>query len=316
MDKVRPFGEIPVMDDMNPITSVACIGECMVELGLPRDSAPRVDFAGDTFNTAVYLRRSAPDVAVSYVTALGVDPLSERMLACFAAEGLGTDFVERRPERVPGLYAITTDAAGERSFTYWRDTSAARTLFLPPATVMPAALAGFGLIYLSGITLAILEPEARDALHDFLAVYRRGGGRVALDGNYRPRLWAGPALARQEMERFWAVADIGLPSLDDEIALWGDADAAGVRDRLLAAGVRAGAVKRGAEGPLAIGWDGALPEFPPAARIVDTTAAGDSFNGGFLAALITGAAPDACLLAGHRLAAEVIGHPGAIMPRA
>src|ERR671914_2394802 len=112
---------------------VACIGECMVELTLPRRGAARVGFAGDTANTAVYLKRSAPELAVAYVTALGLDPLSERMLAFFADEGLETGLVERRRERVPGLYAISVDAGGERSFTYWRDSSAARELFLPPA---------------------------------------------------------------------------------------------------------------------------------------------------------------------------------------
>lgn len=297
------------------ITRVACIGECMVELGLPQNEPPRVGFAGDTFNTAVYLRRAAPDVAVSYVTALGTDPLSERMLAVFEAEGLETGLIERRADRVPGLYAITTDAAGERSFTYWRDQSAPRTLFMPPARVTPAALAEFGLVYLSAITLAILEPEARDSLHDGLSAHRRAGGKVALDGNYRPRLWPGAALARQEMARFWAIADIGLPSFDDEAALWGDTDPMATRARLEAAGVSGGAVKRGPAGPLPIGWDGVLPDFPAATRVVDTTAAGDSFNGGFLAAWIAGLTPPDCLLAGHRLAAEVIGHPGAIMPR-
>lgn len=319
LGNIRPMTLPPAPDAIPPgarITRVACIGECMVELGLPTNEAPRVGFAGDTFNTAVYLRRAAPDVAVSYVTALGTDPLSERMLATFAAEELDTGLIERRADRVPGLYAITTDAAGERSFTYWRDRSAARTLFMPPARVTPAALKDFGLVYLSAITLAILEPEARDSLHDSLSACRHAGGKVALDSNYRPRLWPGAALARQEMARFWAITDIGLPSFDDEAALWGDPGPLATRARLEAAGVTGGAVKRGPAGPLPIGWDGELPDFPAAPRVVDTTAAGDSFNGGFLAAWIAGLPPADCLLAGHRLAAEVIGHPGAIMPRA
>jgi 2-dehydro-3-deoxygluconokinase len=296
------------------MTRVACVGECMVELSLPEGAAPRVGFAGDTLNTAVYLKRSAPAFEVAYVTALGTDPLSERMIAFFEGEGLATGLIERRTDRVPGLYAISTDARGERSFTYWRDQSAARTLFAPPATVEPEVLAGFDLVYLSGITLAILPDPARAALAGALAACRARGGLVAFDGNYRPRLWPGHAAARETMAEFWALADIGLPSVDDEAMLWGDADAAAVRARLVAAGVRRGAVKRGAEGPLPIGWEGPLPEFPPAARVVDTTAAGDSFNGGYLAALLTGAEPPACLRAGHDLAAKVIGYPGAIVP--
>lgn len=297
----------------------ACIGECMVELALDADAGSggaRVDFAGDTFNTAVYLKRRAGDsVAVAYVTALGTDPLSERMEAAFAAEGLETGLIEHREDRVPGLYAITLDDSGERSFTYWRESSAARTLFAEPATVSPEDLAGFDLIYLSGISLAILSAPARDALAGFLAGYRGARGRVAFDPNYRPRLWPDRETAQEAMSRFWALSDIGLPSLDDEMALFGDPDAAAVLTRLRAAGVTEGAIKRGAAGPLPIGWDGPLPEFAPAERVVDTTAAGDSFNGGYLAALLAGATVPERLRAGHDLASEVIGHPGAIIPR-
>jgi 2-dehydro-3-deoxygluconokinase len=290
----------------------------MVELTLPRadDCAPRVGFAGDTLNTAVYLKRAAPEASVAYVTALGTDPLSERMLGFFDAEELYTGLIERRPDRAPGLYAISVDAAGERSFTYWRESSAARTLFLPPCVVTPERLGDFDLVYLSAITLAILAPQARDALAGFMAGYRQRGGRVAFDSNYRPRLWPDAATARAEVARFWALTDAGLPSLDDELALYREPGEAEVLARLAVAGVRRGALKRGPEGPRPLGPSGPLPAFPPAARVVDTTAAGDSFNGAYLAALVRGLPEADCLAAGHAMASEVIGHPGAIIPKA
>ena len=299
------------------MTRVACIGECMVELTLPRGpgDAPRLGFAGDTLNVAVYLKRTAASAEVAYVTALGTDALSERMAGFFADEGLDTALIERRPDRAPGLYAIDVDARGERSFTYWRDSSAARTLFQPPAAVTPDRLAGFDLLYLSGITLAILAPEARAALAGFLPRFRAAGGRIAFDSNYRPRLWPDRDTARSAIAALWAQTDIALPSLDDEMALFGDADEAAVLARLADAGVRRGALKRGADGPVPIGWTGPLPAFPPAPRVVDTTAAGDSFNGAYLAALLAGAPEPDCLAAGHALATRVVGHPGAILPR-
>jgi 2-dehydro-3-deoxygluconokinase len=296
---------------------VGCIGECMVELTLPREKGgeTRVGFAGDTFNAAVYLKRSAPAIEVAYVTAVGTDALSDGMVEAFAAEGIDTSLVERRPDRAPGLYAISVDAKGERSFTYWRDTAAARTLFLPPARVTPDRLAGFDLIYLSGITVAILTPEGRAALLDFLPGYRAHGGRVAFDSNYRPRLWPSPDVARRELSAFWRMTDIALPSIDDEMALWGDRDAATVLARLAGFGVREGALKRGDAGPLPIGPCPNVPAFPKAARVVDTTAAGDSFNGAYLAALLGGADEAGRLAAGHAMASHVIGYPGAIVPR-
>lgn len=294
---------------------VASIGECMVELTLPRadGEGSRVGFAGDTLNAAVYLKRSAPELDVSYVTGLGTDALSERMLAFFAGEDLDTSLVERRADRVPGLYAISVDDKGERSFTYWRDSSAARTLFLPPAEVTPERLAGFDLIYLSGITLAVLAPEARAALAAFLRTWRQRGGRLAFDSNYRPRLWPDVATARREIATFWAITDIALPSLDDELALFGESGEACVLARL--AHVPRGAVKRGAGGPLPIAAGVTVPAFPAVETVVDSTAAGDSFNGAYLAACLRGESEAACLAAGHAMASRVIGFPGAIAPR-
>ncbi len=54
----------------------------------------------------------------------------------------------------------------------------------------------------------------------------------------------------------------------------------------------------------------------PVARVVDSTAAGDSFNAGYLAARLAGAELDVAAMQGHRIAARVIGHPGAIIPPA
>ena len=299
------------------MTRVACIGECMVELTMPPrgQTGGSIGYAGDTFNTAVYLRREGgPDVSVSYVTGLGRDDLSERMIEFFASHDIATDLVQRRDDRNPGLYAISVDAAGERTFTYWRESSAARTLFAAPADVRPESLAGFDLIYLSGITLAVLSAQARADLLAFLPGFRAEGGRVAFDSNYRPRLWPDVATARRVMRAYWAQTDIALPSVDDEMALWNDADEDAVLARFASSGVATGALKRGSVGPLPIGWEGPLPAFHAAERVVDTTAAGDSFNGAYLAAVLRGAEPPDCLAAGHAMARHVVGHPGAIVP--
>jgi 2-dehydro-3-deoxygluconokinase len=101
-----------------PSIRVAAVGECMVELSHAGDGLLRRGWGGDTLNTAVYLARLG--VAVDYITALGDDPLSDEMVAAWRAEGVGTARVVRVPGRLPGLYLITTDAAGQRRFDYWR----------------------------------------------------------------------------------------------------------------------------------------------------------------------------------------------------
>src|ERR1700692_3536727 len=101
--------------------SVVSVGEVMIELTRGADGRYGLAFGGDTFNTAVYLARAG--VPVSYATALGDDPYSDRLMAFADAEGVASDLVARLPGRMPGLYVIETDAAGERRFYYWRDTS-------------------------------------------------------------------------------------------------------------------------------------------------------------------------------------------------
>jgi 2-dehydro-3-deoxygluconokinase len=289
------------------MTRILCIGEAMAEIR--RDGAGfAVGFAGDSFNTAVYCRRRLKGGSVAYLTRVGNEPLSEGFLRLARTEGLDLSFIGRETAYNIGLYSVQTDAAGERSFAYWRADSAARQMFRRPEDF--AALQGADLIYFSGITLAILTPEAREALLRRLADLRKSGVRIAFDSNYRPRLWPDAATAREVIAQAWALADIALPSIDDEMALFGDADAAAVLARL---GPREGALKRGAEGPMPLRPEVTVPDFAPAARVVDTTAAGDSFNGAFLAALAGGADTATAMTAGHVLAREVVGQHGAIV---
>lgn len=288
------------------MTKVACIGEAMIELSM--SDPPEVGVAGDTLNTAIYLKRAAPECQVDYITRLGRDSFSDRIRAMMAAHQIGTDRVETSDTRIPGLYAITTKE-GERSFTYWRDQSAAREMFQTGSGADFSALDGYDLIYLSAITLAILPPEMRDALRDYL---ERSPARLAFDSNYRPRLWPDAATARRCIAQWWALADIHLPSIDDEMDLTGE-DAATVSARFQSYG-KAGGLKRGPEGPLSLGAQVAQ-SYAAAERVVDTTAAGDSFNGAYLGCLMTGGTQAQALMAGHSCAARVVGFRGAIVPQ-
>ena len=276
----------------------------------------RVGFAGDTFNTAVYCAREfGPSARVGYCTRVGRDPLSRAFLSAAKDEGIDVSQVGSDDERNIGIYAVSTDESGERSFHYWRNDSAARRLFSSSGT--PAALPAASIVYLSGITLAVLQPSARKRLIAHLRDLRgREACHVAFDSNYRPQLWENAATACRSICEMWEIADIALPSLDDEIALFGDAGEEAVIARFAATGWRACAIKRGARGPVSpfLARD-AHPEFAPAPDVVDTTAAGDSFNGGYLAALLRGEDERRCLLAGHDIASRVVGASGALIAR-
>ncbi|MEM6985857.1 MAG: sugar kinase, partial [Pseudomonadota bacterium] len=290
------------------------------ELATTDSATATLGVAGDTNNTAVNLSREVARhsaIEVAYITALGDERMSQRILSDMRAHGIGTDCVEVRPGLAPGLYAIETDPTGERQFSYWRDNSAARTLFVSPATVSLERLFEFDLVYLSGISLAILTPAVRVALLDTLTRFRAAGGRVAFDSNYRPRLWSGQDEARDVISSMWAAVDIALPSVDDELELFGESEAHEVVTRLHRLGVGCGALKRGHEGPIDLGRDDPHADagsFAKADKVVDTTAAGDSFNAGWLAAYALGASARARLAAGHNLAMQVVQSRGAVVP--
>ena len=300
---------------------IACIGECMIELNQIDldEGVARVGFAGDTLNTAIYLARLGCDVA--YVTNLGTDAFSTRMMQRFAAEGVDCRLIGRHDSRIPGLYAIETDPQGERSFRYWRDASAARTLFsgggASPVGASLADLWAFDVIYLSGITLAILPPQVCAALTDTARALKDAGKRVVFDTNHRPRLWPDAATARASFDAMWRATSLGLPSYDDEERLYPGLSALQVTERIAACGVAEVVLKNGAQGP-AIRWKGHTVQttMPKAERVVDTSGAGDSFNAGYLAARLRGEDPLKAAEWGHRLAAAVIGYHGAVIARA
>ena len=291
---------------------ILAIGECMIELAPAGNQQFSLGYAGDTLNTALYLARFG--ASVDYFTALGADHFSNSMISQWRAEGVGTNHIVQVQNRTPGLYLIENDDAGERSFHYWRDRSPARELFdLAPQLVNE--FGAFDIIYLSGITLSLYSDTARELLFAALKSYRANGGRVAFDINYRPRNWANAEQAKRLFNQMMQVTDIALPSLDDEQLLYGAHSADQCIDRYRAAGVAEIIVKQGVEGSrlYTANVHRTIP-VPEKISPKDTTAAGDSFNAGYLAARLMHRCPELSALQGSRCAALVIQYPGAIVP--
>ena len=113
------------------MTKAISIGECMVELRPVEDGHLRRGFAGDAYNTAVYLKRSAPDIDVAFLTATGDESLSDAMVGTWRSEGISDRLVFRIPGERPALYLIETNAKGDRKFHYWRSETPARLPSLP-----------------------------------------------------------------------------------------------------------------------------------------------------------------------------------------
>ncbi|PZU13164.1 MAG: sugar kinase [Sphingobium sp.] len=295
----------------NDTATVTVIGEGMLELSRGEGDGWNLRYGGDVINTAVHLARFGDRVRLA--SALGTDPMSTQLRDQWEAEGVDTALVIAADGRLPGLYAIETDAQGERSFHYWRGEAAARRMFdLPQSAAMVAQAAQSDLLYFSLITLAILPDRGREALLSLCEQVRGRGGRVAFDGNYRARLWEDAATARHWRDRAIAVSDMGLPTLADEVEMGEADDAADAAQRWGAGDGREVVVKLGGDGCLV---DGAMVPIPRALTVIDSSGAGDAFNGGYLHARLAGASPQAAALAGHTLAGWNIGRRGAIPAR-
>ncbi|MCK3658323.1 ketodeoxygluconokinase [Pasteurellaceae bacterium Pebbles2] len=291
----------------------------MIELNGELFGAMRQTYGGDTLNTATYLARvSLPEnIGVHYVSALGTDKLSGGMLTRWQADGIQTNWVLRDERRSAGLYLIQLDKQGERTFLYWRNQSAARYLLQHPdyATVL-AKLKSVDMLYLSGISLAILPENDRTLLLKQLAELKKSGVEIAFDSNFRPKLWESLAQAQDCYKALLPLVDVALVTFDDEQMLWNDADEQATIARLSQFGIGKIIVKQGKCG--AIFCENGEQTFVPTTavkNVVDTTSAGDSFNAGFLQGYLQGKLLQTCCQQGNELAGIIIQHKGAIIEK-
>jgi len=300
---------------------IAAIGEAMLELSHQSDTTLALSFAGDTLNFAIYLRRLLPihpqQFDIHYVTAIGNDPYSDTMLTNWQQEKLNTDLVVRVKKKLPGLYLIRTNTAGERTFYFYRQHSAAKEFFNDSHAIdLLQPLLTMDYLYLSGIVLAILDPSSRERLWALLEEAKKKGLKIIFDTNYRAVLWPSQQSAKEAIEHTLPWVDIALPTLLDEQALFSDANAEACAQRLLKKGITEIVVKCGAE-PAFVATMNQQTSVPACTseKVIDTTGAGDSFNAAYMAARLLGWEPIKAAQWGHRLAATVITCPGAIIPK-
>lgn len=303
--------------------NIFLFGECMIELmarsGETPVSLPKAmyqSYAGDVFNTAVYLKRLFADVNVSLVTAAGKDDFSDDMVKYFEQEQLNTDFVYRANDRTLGLYAIELDEHGERSFVYWRNNSAARTVmnFINEEAVN--ALSAGDVFFFSGISLGVVQPEDRDKFWRLVCQLKAAGVKIAFDLNYRPKLWANKEEAIAQFTLAFEAADILLPGVDDFAAIFDINEVESIITFFERYDYQELIIKNGEKNVYCLSGAGReIVDVTPVQTVVDTTSAGDSFNGGYLGGRMAGHSLVESVELANQVAGFVIQHPGAIVDK-
>ena len=290
--------------------SVLSIGECMLQMREERKGKFAQGFGGDSLNTAIYLSRLG--IPSAYLTALGDDVWSDQMLAQWQKEGLDTSLVSQVPGRMPGLYVIQNQADGERRFSYWRDRSPAREIFDVDDQHLAQSFLKHDWIYFTGVTLSLYSRAGRDLLFDYMQRANDAGAWIVFDTNFRAQGWPDAVEKDRAFRQAIEIADILFASHEDMTGVFGrsaDAmfDIANCQEKIL----------KLPDASARVVWrnhdEVAAPL--PVKKVIDTTAAGDSFAAAYLAARIRKKPPLHAAADGHLLANAVIQHPGAILPR-
>ncbi|WP_308909159.1 sugar kinase [Pseudokordiimonas caeni] len=297
--------------------SIAILGEVMIEMAPTPDGTFAMGVAGDTYNTACLM--AGLGIRTSYLTSLGGGEAAETI----RRHAVGRHVVLAEPgddtAARPGLYMIMNDASGERSFQYWRDTSAARGLLQDARRLdrLLKALPQASAFFLSGITLALMSDESRTMLAGHLAMLREAGVTVIFDPNHRPHLWKGETTPVAAITQILPHVDIYLPGREEEEILFGCEDIKATVGRLGDAAPRIIVMKNGG-GICSYNDDGKAGEvtITPAAKVVDTTGAGDTFNGGFIAAHLMGLDTPSAIAFAAEAAAEILAVRGGVLPAA
>lgn len=294
---------------------IVLMGECMLELRQAKDGLMNQSFAGDTFNTAVYMKRTFAQQDIAFMTAVGQDTISQQMVSACSSEKLNNQHIYPNSDRNPGIYLVQTDEQGERSFLYWRDSSAAKQVMQFVDQQAISELCKADMFFFSGISIAILEPQDRPAFWAMLTQLKEAGVKIGFDPNYRPRLWNNADEAKTEFAKAYAASDIMMPGVDDFKQLY----AIETLDDILAFcqpfDITELVLKNGPES-VYCQLDGKLTHvaITPVTNVVDTTSAGDSFNGVYLGARLAGKDITSSVNLASSAAGIVIQHPGAIAP--
>lgn len=295
---------------------ICFMGECMVELRPVEPQKLNQSFAGDVYNSAVYLRRCFDQISASMLTAVGSDRLSNEMVSRFKQDELDTSYVFQHETRSTGLYLIETDDTGERSFTYWRSESAAKQIMSFITQAQLDALSDLDQFVFSGISIAIIDAGDREAFWRFVTALKSKGVQIVFDPNYRARLWKNESEAVINFDRAFALCDVTLAGVEDLTSLYGVHTSEDVLTLCQKHNVDEIIVKDGPSSVISFfDNESRTHAISPVANVVDTTSAGDAFNGVYLGARLSGSTISEAISLAAKAAGIVIQHPGAIIPK-
>ena len=293
------------------MADLLCLGEPMLEFNQQPDGLWLEGFGGDTSNCAISAARQG--ASVGCLTHLGADQFGQKILDLWIKEAVDVSAVTCVEGAQTGIYFVTHSEAGH-DFSYRRAGSAASLMRTSDLTAGPvsAALSSCRILHLSGISQGISD-IAKDTAFAAMEMVRAAGGRISYDPNLRLKLWPLDK-ARSVIHQAMAMCHIALPGLDDAQLLTGHDAPDDIADFYLKLGAEIVALTLGRKGTLIATPEkrAVIPAFSVDA--VDATAAGDTFDGAFLAETLAGSDAFAAAAYANATAALSTTGYGAVAP--
>ena len=273
-----------------------------------------INFGGDTYNSAVYFSRLTNDKTNTfYSTALGKDNFSKKMISRFKNENIKCDYIRTDGENPPGLYSIEINEKGERSFSYWRDQSPSKYIFLgSKGKKLVKDINNADVFYYTGISAGILDEKQRKDLINI------GSSAIicGFDFNYRSQLHYNKKVSQLLFNEINNRVDIHFVSFDDARELFKIKNPLEIfeiineKKNLILIRYKNSIIFKNKQQEI-------KTVTVPHGEVVDTTAAGDAFNGSFLAIMNNNknVPVEENILISHSVTREVIKHRGAIISK-
>ncbi len=285
---------------------IVILGVFVADTAYRADRPPRIGetILGNSFalgpggkgsNQAVACARAGGDA--HFITKLGRDPFADMALATWARAGVVPEITQHDDSYTGAAYIFVEEATGENAIIVC--PGVARTIS-PDYIDARADLIGGAAVFMTQLE------QPMDAAHRALELARKGGAKTILN----------PAPADTLPDDMLALCDFVTPNESETEGITGLPvtsidEAREAAELLMAKGAGAAVITLGENGALYHGATESVhvPAYD-AGQVVETTGAGDAFNGGFATALAEGLDPVDAVRFGCATAAISVTRPG------
>ena len=254
---------------------ILCCGEALIDM-VPEGGLFRPRPGGAVYNSAVALGRLG--ASTGFLWPISRDPFGALLLGPLTGAGVATDLCPRVDR--PTALAFVTFEADEARYSFYDEGTAGRLFAPADLPLLPTAVQA---LLIGGVSL--VNDPCGAAVE---ALVGRNSTRlpVFLDPNIRPFFITDASAHRARLKRLMQQAAIVKLSSDDLAWLWPGRPADDCAGEVLTLGPRLVLTTAGADGARAYHASGEIAVPASAAQVIDTIGAGDTFNAGFLAALV------------------------------